>query len=54
MTTQPNEPNLQCRRNPPTAAFIQTQRGPVPISSFPLTKPEDWCGDWVPKFAVAN
>lgn len=39
----------ECRRNAPKANMLMVQGQPQIITIFPITKPENWCMEYVPK-----
>ena len=49
----PQSQNFMCHRNPPGIGFVVTQKGPIPISSFAIVLPDQWCGEHQPKIGAA-
>lgn len=48
------QPHLECRRNPPTAQVLPTNRGMQTMCVFPIVMPDLWCGEWKPSIEVVN
>ena len=46
--------NYECHKNPPAVGIITTNKGPIPIASFPIVRPEQWCGGFEPKSKLVN
>jgi len=39
----------ECRRQPPQAVSFKVDEGTKFQTCFPVTKAEDWCGEYTPK-----
>ena len=48
------QPHLECRRNPPTAQVLPTNRGMQTMCVFPIVMPELYCGEFRPFIEGVN
>lgn len=39
---------------PPAVGFVTTNKGPLPIATSPIVRPEQWCGAFEPKTKLVN
>jgi hypothetical protein len=45
-------PHFECRRNPPSAHLLQTNRGLQTMCVFPIVMGDGWCGEYRPELSV--
>lgn len=48
----PTSKNFMCHRNPPTVTILPTNQGPMPVCSFAVVTPTQWCGEHQPKIGA--
>lgn len=46
--------NYACHKGPPAVSILPSNKGPMPLTAFPMVQPDQWCGAFEPKIENVN